>query len=37
MAYSETDGLIYLLYELGAKWPNDLGLNVAAFSPEELF
>lgn len=36
MAYSEKDGLVYLLYELGKKNPYDLGLNAASFSVEEL-
>ena len=36
MAYSEKEGLVYLLYELGEKNPYDLGLNMAAFAVEEL-
>jgi len=36
MAYSEKEGLVYLLYELGRKGPYDMGLNIACFSLEEL-
>ena len=37
MAYSEADGLVWLLYELGQSHPNDFGLNIASFAPSELF
>ncbi len=37
MAYSEKEGLVYLLHELGENDPCDLGLSIAAFRPEELF
>lgn len=36
MAYSEQEGLIYLLYELGKKGPFDMGMNIASFTVEEL-
>lgn len=37
MAYSQKEGLIYLLYELGEAHPCEMGLNIASFSVEELF
>lgn len=36
MAYSQQEGLVYLLYELGNSNPHDLGLSITAFRPEEL-
>jgi len=36
MAYSQREGLIYLLYELGDRGPHDLGLSITCFRPEDL-